>query len=169
VSSTINTKNDADSTTTVTSGALSVELDVVTEIDAPAHAVWRVLRATQRYGEWNPFIVSLDGEVALGGRLTVVLALPDRKLQTLRPKIIRLDEGRTLAWCGRLGVPGVLDAEHRLEVHEADSRHCRFVQHEHFTGMLVPAVRSVLTVNTPAAFLAMNTALAHQAGAGRAA
>src|SRR5262245_52436438 len=156
------TRNDADTTTTVTSGALAVELDVVTEIDASAQAVWRVLSATQKYGRWNPFIVSLDGELVLGGDITVELALPDRERQTLRPRIIELDEGRTLAWRGRLGVPGVLDAEHRLEVHEAGSQRCMFVQHERFTGVLVPAVRSVLTVSTPAAFLAMNTALAHQ-------
>jgi hypothetical protein len=165
----INTRNDADTTTTVTSRTFSVELDVVTVIDAPAHAVWRVLSATRRYGEWNPFIVSLDGAVAVGSGITLVLALPDRKPQTLRPKIIELHEGRMLAWRGCLGVPGVLDAEHRLEVQKVDARRCRFVQHERFTGMLVPAVRSVLTVNTPAAFLAMNTALAQQARAGSAA
>jgi len=157
------TKNDADTTTTVMSGALSVELDVVTEIDAPAHAVWRVLSATQKYGRWNPFIVSLDGQLAIGGDITVVLALPDRQRQTLRPKIIQLDEGRTLAWRGRLGVPGLLDAEHRLEVRDVDGQRCRFVQHERFTGVVVPAVRHVLTVSTPAAFLAMNTALAQEA------
>ena len=165
----IDIKNSAETTTTVMSKALSVELDVVTDIEAPAHAVWRVLRATPRYGEWNPFIVSIEGAVAVGGRVAVLLALPDRQPQTLRPKIIELREGRILAWRGRVGVPGVLDAEHRLEVQEADSRHCRFVQHERFTGVLVPAVRSVLTVNTPAAFLAMNTALAQQARVGRAA
>jgi len=157
------TRNDADTTTTVTSGALSVELDVVTEIDAPAHAVWRVLTATQKYGRWNPFIVSLAGELTIGGGITVVLALPDRERQILRPKIIELDEGRSLAWRGRLVVPGFLDAEHRFEVHETDSQRCMFVQHERFTGAIVPAVRSVLTVSTPAAFLAMNTALAQQA------
>jgi hypothetical protein len=43
------------------------------------------------------------------------------------------------------------------------------VQHERFTGLLVPGVRSVLTINTPAAFLAMNIALAQQARAGMAA
>src|SRR5262249_3362618 len=136
VSSMTTTRNDADTTTTVTSGALSVELDVVTEIDAPAHAVWRVLSATQKYGRWNPFIVALGGELTIGGGITVVLALPDRERQTLRPKIVELDEGRTLAWRGRLGVPGVLDAEHRLEVVDIRGQRCRFVQHERFTGVV---------------------------------
>jgi hypothetical protein len=163
VSSTTTINNDADTMTTVTSGVFSVEVRVVTEIDAPADAVWRVLTATERYGEWNPFIVSFDGALTVGGGLTVVLALPDRKPQTLRPKVIQLDEGRLLAWRGHLGVPGVLDALHRLEVQELDHQHCRFVQHERFSGVLVPAVRSVLTVNTPEAFLAMNTALAQRA------
>jgi hypothetical protein len=156
VSSNTTTGNDASTTTTVTSAAFSGEVDVVTEIDAPAHAVWRVLRETEHYAEWNPFIVCST-------------AHPDRKPQTLRPTIIQLDESRTLAWRGRLGVRGLLDAEHRLEVHEVSDQHCRFVQHERFTGLLVPGVRSVLTINTPAAFLAMNIALAQQARAGMAA
>ena len=157
------TKNDRQTTTTVKSGPLSVEISVVSDVDAPATSVWHVLTATERFGEWNPFITSFDGALTLGGAITLVLALPDRKPQTLRPKIIQLDPGETLAWHGHLGVRGVLDAEHRLEVHGLDARRCRFVQHERFTGMLVPAVRSVLTVSTPEAFLAMNTALAQRA------
>lgn len=160
---TTTTNNDARTMTTVTPGAFSVEVRVVTDIDAPAGAVWRVLTATERFGEWNPFIVSFAGALTLGGHLTVVLALPDRKPRTLRPKVVQLDDGRSLAWRGHLGVPGALDARHRLEVQGVDDRHSRFVQHERFSGVLVPAVRSVLTVNTPEAFLAMNTALARRA------
>jgi hypothetical protein len=162
VSSTTTINNDADTMTTVTSGLFSVEINVVTEIDASGDAVWRVLTATERFGEWNPFITSFDGALTVGGGITVVLALPNRKPQTLRPKITQLDEGRMLAWRGHVGVRGILDAAHRLEVRRLDHRHCRFVQRERFAGVLVPAVRSVLTVSTPAAFLAMNTALGQQ-------
>jgi hypothetical protein len=154
--------NDSDTITTVTSGPFSVDINVATEIDAPADAVWRVLTATEHFGEWNPFIVSFEGALKVGGGITVVLALPNRKPQTLRPKITQLDEGRLLAWRGRVGAPGILDARHSLEVQRLDHQRSRFVQHERFSGVLVPAVRLLLTVNTPAAFLAMNTALAKQ-------
>jgi hypothetical protein len=155
-------KNDARTTTTVRSSVLSAEIAVVTEVDAPADAVWRVLTATDHYGEWNPFITSFTGPLTLGARITLVLTLADRKPQTLRPTIIQLDQGRSLAWRGRVGVPGILDARHHLQVEERDAQHSRFVQHERFTGVAVPAVRSVLTVRTPAAFLAMNRALVQQ-------
>src|SRR5262245_47245227 len=154
VSSTTTIKNDAYTTTTVESSLLSVEISVVTEIDAPADAVWRVLTDTSRFPDWNPFITSFEGTPAVGAGITVVLALSNRKPQTLRPKIIELQEGRSLVWRGHIGVPGILGARHRLEVQEAEDQHSRFVQHERFSGFAVPAVRSVLTVNTPDAFFA---------------
>jgi hypothetical protein len=70
-----------------------------------------------------------------------------------------------LAWRGHVVVPGLLDAAHRFELQAHDGRHCRFVQRERFSGVLVPVVRKQLTVETPEAFFAMNTALAHRAAA----
>jgi hypothetical protein len=159
------TKNDARTTTTVTSGLFSAEISVSTEIDAPAEAVWRVLTETDDFAEWNPFITSFEGSLVLGARISVVLALRDRKPQTLRPVIIQLDPGRSLVWRGRVGVPGILDARHHLQVERRDAQHSRFVQYEHFSGVAVPAVRSVLTVGTPGAFVAMNTALVQRVAA----
>jgi hypothetical protein len=152
------TKNDARTTTTVMSSLFSVEVGVFTELDAPAEAVWRVLTATDRFDEWNPFITSFEGALEVCARITVVLALANRTPQTLRPKVIQLDQGRSLAWRGRVGVPGILDARHHLHIEERDAQHSRFVQYERFSGVAVPAVRSTLTVSTPAAFVAMNTA-----------
>ena len=104
MSSTATTKTDADTATTVMSSLLSVEISVVTQIDAPPQAVWRVLKAANRFAEWNPFIISFEGMLEIGAGITVMLALPNRKPQTLRPKIIQLDEGRSLTGadaCGR--------------------------------------------------------------------
>ena len=52
----------------------TVVSDVV-EIDAPAAAVWSVMVDFDRYGEWNPFCVAVDGVFALGE--PVVLHTPD--------------------------------------------------------------------------------------------
>ena len=165
MSSTRTTNHDADTTSTVTSRVWSAELRVVTTIDATPDDVWRVLGATDRFPDWNPFITSLEGPLVVGGGITVVLCVSGRKPQTLRPKIIELENGRTLGWHGRVGVRGLLDAWHHLTIEPVDHRHCRFVQHERFAGVLVPAFRKLLTVDTPAAFVAMNSALVQRVAA----
>ena len=42
-------------------------------IDAPPERVWAVLTDFERYGEWNPFVPSLQGELSGGSRLRVRL------------------------------------------------------------------------------------------------
>ena len=46
--------------------ATTVRTDTV-EIDAPASVVWAVLTDLPRYGEWNPFCVSADSTLEIGG------------------------------------------------------------------------------------------------------
>jgi len=39
------------------------EIETTVEIDAPPAAVWRVLTDFPTYGEWNPFIPTIAGNV----------------------------------------------------------------------------------------------------------
>ena len=54
---------------------------ITTEIDiaAPAREVWAVLMDFASYGEWNPFIIGLEGRPEAGARLEARLQLPGRK------------------------------------------------------------------------------------------
>jgi hypothetical protein len=54
----------------------------------------------------------------------------------------------------------VFDGRHRFLVEPAGAGRTRFVQSERLSGALVPAFRGMLTTATPAAFVAMNDALA---------
>lgn len=151
-----------DDTTTlrVDSRAFAVTIEAVTELAAPAGAVWDVLAATGSYGSWNPFVTRFEGELAVGERVGVTLVVPDRRPQTMHPRIVEVDPGRRFAWLGRVGPPGVLDGRHRFTVEPLDGGRCRLVQHERLSGALVPLVRSTLTTRTPEAFVALNHAVA---------
>jgi hypothetical protein len=81
----------------------------------------------------------------------------------MRPTVVGLEPGRSFSWLGRVGLPGVLDGRHRFSV-EDDGRASVLVQHEVLSGLLVPAFRRMLTVDTPAAFASLNDALADRAG-----
>ena len=147
-------------TADVRSAAFTVDITATTEIDAPPERVWAVLADTARYGEWNPFVCRFEGTIAVGEKVAVDLQLAGRKVQSMRPTVVVAEDGRTFEWLGHVGVTGVFDGRHRFLVEPSGPGRTRFVQSERLSGALVPAFRGMLTTATPAAFVAMNDALA---------
>ena len=153
--------------TTVDRSAFAVTITATTEVDASADRVWEVLTDTESYPEWNPFVRRLEGELVVGSRLEVDLQAGAKKPMTIRPTVVEVEPGRRFAWLGRLGVRGLLDGRHVFEVTPAGPDHSILVQHERLAGVLAPALRRLLTVDTPRGFGAANDALAARATVGR--
>jgi hypothetical protein len=133
-------------------------IDTSIDIDAAPAAVWAVLADTGRYPEWNPFVRSLSGDLHAGARLTVQIGPPGKSAMTLKPKVLAAVPGRGLRWVGRLGLPGIFDVEHAMELEPLPEGKTRFHHHERFRGVLVPFVGGVLR-DTERGFTAMNAAL----------
>lgn len=133
----------------------------ITDINAPADTVWKILTDTRAYPEWNPFM-KIDGQLVPGSKITVRIQPPGSKPQKFTPTVTAVDSGQRLAWLGRLLAPGIFDGAHSLAVEPTSDTTCRFTQSEEFTGVLVPLFRSLLR-NTDAGFAAMNEALAKKA------
>ena len=55
---------------------MTTEISHEIEIDASPAAVWSVLADTEAYGEWNPFVRRLDGELREGARLDARIEPP---------------------------------------------------------------------------------------------
>ena len=134
------------------------ELHSEIEIEAPPETVWATLTDLERYAEWNPFIVSAEGDVAVGAKLTNRLEPPGGRAMTFRPRVTEVESGRVFEWLGRLGVPGVFDGRHRFELDETGSG-TRLTHCESLRGVLVPLLRKSLDTHTLAGFEAMNEAL----------
>jgi hypothetical protein len=128
-----------------------------TQIDAPPERVWAVLSDFATYPEWNPFIVSIDGERVPGGTLAVTLRLGERDIR-LRPRVVRWEPGRTLRWFGEAGGRWVFAGEHGLTVEPSGTGGTRFVHDEHFRGAAVPFLGRMLR-RTESAFHTMDAAL----------
>ena len=146
---------------------MATELSHEIEIDASTEEVWQVLAETGRYGEWNPFIPSLRGELREGAKLEVQIAPPGGKTMTFRPTVLAADPGRELRWLGRLLAPGLFDGEHRFLLEPLADRRTRLVQSERFSGILVGALGRTLD-RTRSGFEEMNKALKARVEAGSA-
>ena len=123
-------------------------------IDAPAATVWAVLTDFAAHADWDPFLVSVQGEPTVGARLTVRF----KQGMTFRPHVTEARPGQVLEWLGRLGIAGLFDGRHRFELREEDAGRTRLVHSETFTGLLVPFFGGSLD-ETERGFSAFNAAI----------
>lgn len=135
------------------------------EVAARPEEVWAHLVDLASYEGWNPFITSASGTVAPGERLRLRMQPPGGRAMTFRPTVTEVEEGRTLEWLGRLGLPGLFDGRHRFDL-EPTPTGTRVVQSERFSGVLVRLLRRSLDTSTREGFAAMDRALAERAQRG---
>ncbi len=141
------------------------ELHTTVDIDAPIEVVWDILTDLEQYPDWNPFVVSAEGEVAVGARLRNRLQPPGGKAMTFKPTVTEVEMSRTFEWLGRLGLPGIFDGRHRFELEATPTGGTRLTHSEFFSGVLVRLMRKSLDNQTLAGFEAMNAALKARAEA----
>src|SRR5579864_1647315 len=127
-------------------------------IDASSELVWQVLIDFESYREWNPVEIDAKGTPAVGAVLEHTSKLPGRKPMTFKATIIESDPARALAWKGRILIPGLFDVRHHFEIDPLAADRSRLRQFEHFSGLLIPLMRSVLR-DTQAAFDLANAAI----------
>ena len=131
--------------------------DIVTEIDidAPPSVVWAVLADPAGYRDWNPFLVSMEGELVEGATLTNTMRPAGSSEMTFRPTVLTVVPEQELRWLGRFLLPRIADGEHYFLL-EARGGGTRLVHGETFRGVvfwLIDAERF------RADFEAMNAAL----------
>jgi hypothetical protein len=133
-------------------------------IDAPPARVWRLLTDFASYQDWNPFFREAAGELRAGATVRVRVEIPGQGTRVFTPRIVELTPERELTWIGRLVLPGLFDGEHGFLLEPVDGgRRTLLVQHENFSGLLLPLFSAELEAATRRGFEAMNAALRHAA------
>jgi hypothetical protein len=127
------------------------------EIDGSPAAVWATLTDLDSFPSWNPFMLKVEGDLRVGGRLAVTIQPPGRRASTFRPTVLAVEPERELRWLGRILIPGLFDGEHRFLL-EAVPGGTRLTQAERFSGILVAPLKRSLD-GTELGFRAMNEAL----------
>src|SRR3954471_17615332 len=85
------------------------------DLDASPERVWAVLTDVAGYPKWTPVLTTAEGEFAVGAR--VVFGFPPLHpllRSTVPVRVLEVTPGRRLRYVlrfGRLGIPGLLDAE----------------------------------------------------------
>ncbi len=128
-------------------------------INAAPEKIWAVLTDFDNYPNWNPFIKSITGDIAVGNRITARLEPPEAKGMTFKPKILTYEINKEFRWLGHLLFPGLFDGEHKFELIDNGNGTATFRQSEKFKGILVPLFKKMLDINTTNGFNLMNKRL----------
>lgn len=128
-------------------------------INTTPEKVWNVLTSFSEYPKWNPFIKSLEGQVAVGKKIKAFIEAPAAKGMTFKPEVLAFEKNKEFRWIGHLLFAGLFDGEHKFELIDTGDGTTLFKQSEKFRGILVPLFSKMLDVNTKNGFNAMNLAL----------
>lgn len=142
---------------------MPLNIETAIEIDAPAARVWSVLLDFASYGEWNPFVLSIQGQSIPGERLCVSIRPPGCRTMTFKPRVLTVTGGREFRWLGRFVVPGLFDGEHYFRLEPVSASRVRFFHGEVFSGLLVGLARNSLLGATRQGFEEMNSAVKRRA------
>ncbi len=135
-------------------------------IDAPVSSVWRVLGDTAKYGEWNPFIRSLTGDIRSGGRIQVTLDVPDQGTTNYDAKLLGLIVDHELRWEYSLPIPRMFVGKHKLIIDAMGSGRTRLRHEEDLSGLLIGPLTASYIEHKREGFEAMNVALKKRVEAG---
>lgn len=106
------------------------------EIEAESEEVWLVLADNEKYPEWNPYHVRVEGTLEVGEELLIEIHKPNGNQLTIEPRVFRVIPGRELAWGG--GVPGLFFGEHIFLLERIAPGRTKLIQKETFDGIFVP-------------------------------
>jgi phytanoyl-CoA hydroxylase len=143
---------------------LANHIDTSVTIDAPLEAVWSVLAGFDLYGDWNPYIVGLDGSGAVGSTVQVTARPGDATNEMKYPiTVLANDAPTTMVWEGGMPDPVQLRTEHRFDL-AVDERGATVVHHhEYFRGAQAGELLTVMRDTITADFERFNAALKAEA------
>jgi len=101
-------------------------------IPYPAEAIWALLMETSQYREWNPILVSAEGQFEPGGTIRYQMKTSDGTTTPVEPLVRRLVAEREINQFG--GLRGVLTFNHTWRL-EPVAGGTRVTQHEEYRGI----------------------------------
>ena len=112
-------------------------------VAAPASVVWRVLTDFERYGEWNPSLPSISGDLRPGAEVALTLGMPGRPSPKVKAHLGRVEADHCLTWDGNAGADWLFAGHREFVIEQADDG--VLVTHvEDVRGALFPIFRLVM-------------------------
>lgn len=135
------------------------QLETRIKINASADTVWTKLMDFKSYDEWNPFIISIEGDSSKGSTLKIELTQDEKKTMKFEPLVLKSEPAQEFRWKGKLFIEGLFDGEHYFIIKSKTPNQTEFIHGEIFSGLLSGVLLKMIGKQTKAGFTAMNEAL----------
>lgn len=137
------------------------------DIATSAEIVWYVLTNFNAYPHWNPFLISVYGPPVPGQYLKIQARYPRGHTAGFTARVVKSIPAAELRWRRRRVIEGIFDREQAFFIVPNGIKGVRFIQREHFSGLLASLIMPFITDDTYKAFSMMNLALKRTAEAKR--
>jgi hypothetical protein len=109
------------------------------EVDASDEEVWAVLVDFEGYGDWNPSVPSISGDVREGATVSLTLVLPGRPNLNVKAVLHEVTPNRRLTWRGHLGADRLFTGYREFAIHPLTQSKVRVTHIEDLQGWIAPA------------------------------
>ena len=113
-------------------------------IAAAARTVWAVLTDFQRYGEWNPSLPSISGELRPGAEVALTLGMPGRPSPKVKARFSQVEPLERLTWDGHAGADWLFAGHREFVIEQQPDGDVLFTHIEDVSGALFPVFRVVM-------------------------
>lgn len=130
--------------------------------------VWAVLVDFATYGEWNPYIVHIDGEARSGSVIAVHAVRSERQVALVQKIDLVSVDPYAMRWQGGLSDRSEFAGDHWFVLESAGPGETLFRHYEHFSGSRVPQFTLADELAVLRSFERFNRALKARCDGGRA-
>lgn len=138
----------------------TLETEII--INASAEKVWNILTDFEKFPEWNPFILSIEGKPEVGTPVKAVLK-NGNGTSVFKPKVLVVEKNKAFEWLGSLPIPGIFNGQHHFRIEKISDQQVKFVHGEQFSGLLAGLIMNKIGEGTRKGFIKMNEALKKRA------
>jgi hypothetical protein len=136
-----------------------IMIDTEITIDCDLDAAWALLTDYAGYGDWNPYMIKIEGAAATGSTLRVTLHSTGPLVDTREVDINVLSVLPTsMRWEGVAGDRTLFHGDHWFVLEELAPGKTRLHHYEHFTGSQCDAIMAQYGETIHANFLRFNQA-----------
>lgn len=129
----------APATASTITSTFRMQCAVQCAIQASPAAVWRLLTDAAGFPSWNSTVTSIEGDIALGAKLTLRVPVSER---AFTPKVTAFEPEARMVWSD--GMAPMFKGERTFTLAAREDGGTDFTMTEVFAGLMLPMIKGSL-------------------------
>lgn len=135
------------------------EVRTIDTIQATPEAIWSILTDFEKYPDWHPYLIKVEGDTVIGTMLHATYTKADGSTDQFKARMLTCNYAKKLSWGGGIGF--LFSAEHYFIIEPIDAQTVLFKQGEYWRGLFGGMYGRKVYEDACVNFERMNTMLKH--------